>query len=46
MLGSVSCTELKLRSRVSKEEQWENPRVWPPDKATKSLMPRPLLSKL
>lgn len=32
MVGSTSCVALKLRILFWKEEQWENPRVWPPAK--------------
>lgn len=42
----MSCREEKLRSLASKEEQCENPSVCPPDKATMSLIDKPLLEKL
>lgn len=45
-LGSVSCTELKLWSLPSNEEQCENPSVCPPERATKSFTASPLLAKL
>lgn len=46
MLGSEKFSVLKLCSRALKDEQCENPRVCPPESATKSLTPNPLLAKL
>ncbi|GER25285.1 keratin-like protein KRT222 [Striga asiatica] len=45
-VGSESWAVLKFRRRAEKEEQWAKPRVWPPDRATKSFGERPRLAKL
>lgn len=42
IVGSMSCVALKLRILFWKDEQWENPIVWPPERATRSSMDRPL----
>lgn len=34
ILGSMSCVALKLRILFTKDEQCENPIVWPPAKAS------------
>lgn len=45
-VGSTSCVVLKLWIRFWKDEQCENPRVCPPDRATRSAIERPRCEKL